>query len=153
LVRSFPLFPRWVLLPLVEARSREIHYCPKLRLPRPLLTIDGCVWQAPSEAVFQLARAEHERRPFDFQSLDLELFRLLLPPAPSRPPPAKAKHGSAGQTADPEPQGRGCHDCDQERSEVEANREADQDVRDGREAQARWVAPGEDWPCGQATVS
>jgi hypothetical protein len=59
LVKAYPLFPRYVLLPLAEARTREVQYVRGLRLPKPLLTVDGQIWQIPAEAVFELARLEH----------------------------------------------------------------------------------------------
>ena len=36
LVRRFPLFPKYILLPLAEARTREVQYVRGLKLLRPI---------------------------------------------------------------------------------------------------------------------
>jgi hypothetical protein len=55
LTRSFPLFPKFLLLPLAQSRTRGFHYCKALRLPRPLLDD----WLASDDDVFEVMKTEH----------------------------------------------------------------------------------------------
>ena len=63
LTRLFPLFPSYIFLPIAEARSRELFFCRGLKHPRHLLSdSEGHLWVAPAEAIFEIARAEHQDR-------------------------------------------------------------------------------------------
>lgn len=98
LVRSYPLFPRYVFLPLCEARTREVQYVRGLRLPRPFINNgDGRILALPEDVVDEVARIEHSGgfdltqatgrlTPVDLFASCLaeataELFRPLFPPA------------------------------------------------------------------------
>ena len=61
LVRARPLFPKYLFIPLVEARLREMHFARGLCGHRPLLcSAEGVVWVAPAEAVHTIAVLENE---------------------------------------------------------------------------------------------
>ena len=61
LVRSYPLFPCRLFLPLAQARVREIHYVRGLKLPRPFLNdADGRLWIVPDDVIFELALVENQ---------------------------------------------------------------------------------------------
>jgi hypothetical protein len=76
LVRCFPLFPKYVFLPLAEARTREIFYVKGLKLPKPFINNgDGRILTLPEDAVFEVMRIEHEG------GFDLTLASRRLTPA------------------------------------------------------------------------
>ena len=63
MLRSVPLFPRYLFVPIAEARARQLHYCRGLAGPRFLVaSADGRVWEAPGSVIFEIARAENEGR-------------------------------------------------------------------------------------------
>lgn len=61
LVKAFPLFPRYIFLPLADMRQREFHYARGLKRPRPVLADgSGVPWKAPHadiEVLLELERA------------------------------------------------------------------------------------------------
>jgi len=60
LVRAHPLFPRYLFLPLAEARLRSLHYVRGLRRPKPILCdADGAFWQAHADEIFTVAAIEN----------------------------------------------------------------------------------------------
>src|SRR5580765_7637640 len=60
IARSFPLFPRYVFLPILQARVREVHYVRHLKQPKPFLSDpDGKLWTARGEEIFEVARIEN----------------------------------------------------------------------------------------------
>jgi hypothetical protein len=62
-LRAVPLFPRYFFLPLCEARVRQLHYVRGLAGPRYLLaSLEGRIWEAPGEVIFEIAKAENEGR-------------------------------------------------------------------------------------------
>jgi hypothetical protein len=61
MLRAQPLFPRYLFLPLPEARARQLRYVSGLAGHRYLLaSVEGRIWEAPAQAIFDIARAEHE---------------------------------------------------------------------------------------------
>jgi hypothetical protein len=63
MLRAVPLFPRYFILPLCEARARQLHFCRGLTGHQFLLaSAEGRIWEAPGEVIFELARAENEGR-------------------------------------------------------------------------------------------
>ena len=63
MLRSVPLFPRYLFIPIAEARARQLHYVRGLCGHQHLLaSVEGRVWEAPGSVIFELARAEHEGR-------------------------------------------------------------------------------------------
>jgi hypothetical protein len=59
------LFPRYLLLPIAEARRRELHYVPGLTGDRYLLaSAEGRIWEAPASVVSAISEAEN-RGEFD----------------------------------------------------------------------------------------
>jgi hypothetical protein len=61
LARRYALFPGYVLLPLAEARAREVYCVRQLRQPKPILCDgDGRLWTVPAAEVHVLAKAENE---------------------------------------------------------------------------------------------
>jgi hypothetical protein len=61
LVRANPLFPRYLFLPLSEARVPGVHYARGLRRPKPILAdAEGRPWLAPGDVIFNLAQMEHQ---------------------------------------------------------------------------------------------
>jgi hypothetical protein len=65
LLRASPLFPRYLLLPINEARRRELHYIPGLTGDRYLLaSAEGRIWEAPGSVVTAISEAE-SRGDFD----------------------------------------------------------------------------------------
>ena len=59
LVRSFPLFPKHVLLPVDHARTRAVHYVKGLKTPRAFIDdAAGKMLTLPADAVFELWRLE-----------------------------------------------------------------------------------------------
>jgi hypothetical protein len=71
MLRSVPLFPRYLFLPIHEARARQLHHVRGLCGHSYLLaSATGTIWQAPGEVIFEIARAENEGR-FDEAPLEL----------------------------------------------------------------------------------
>jgi hypothetical protein len=66
LLRASPLFPRYLLLPIAEARRRELHYVRGLAGDHRYLlaSAEGRIWEAPGEVVSAIAAAE-SRGEFD----------------------------------------------------------------------------------------
>jgi hypothetical protein len=61
MLRAQPLFPRYLFLPLPEARARQLHYVRGLAGHQYLLaSVEGKIWQAPAQVIFDLAKAENE---------------------------------------------------------------------------------------------
>jgi hypothetical protein len=61
MVRSIPLFPRYLFIPIAEARLPQIHYVPGLPGHRCLLSsAEGTIWTASAETIQEIARLEHE---------------------------------------------------------------------------------------------
>lgn len=61
MVRSVPLFPRYLFVPIAEARLPQIHYVPGLPGHRCLLSsAEGTVWTASGDVIFEIARLENE---------------------------------------------------------------------------------------------
>jgi hypothetical protein len=60
-IRSYPLFPKYLFLPACEARSREAHYVRQLQGPKPLLCNgEGQLWLAPAADIFAIQQTENE---------------------------------------------------------------------------------------------
>ena len=60
-IRSYPLFPKYLFLPACEARSREVRYVRQLQGPKPLLRSgEGQLWLAPAAQLFALMETENE---------------------------------------------------------------------------------------------
>jgi hypothetical protein len=65
LLRRFPLFPRYLLLPCREARHAAIRICRGVRKFKPILgDAEGRVWRAP-DAVIAAVRESEDRGDFD----------------------------------------------------------------------------------------
>ena len=61
LVRARPLFPKYLFIPVVEARSREMHFARGLCGHKHLLaSAEGRLWIAPAEVVHEVATLENE---------------------------------------------------------------------------------------------
>jgi hypothetical protein len=76
LVRSYPLFPKHMLLPLSEARQREVRYVRSLKTPLPFLNdCGGRMLTLPGDAVFELWRLEH-RGDLDLTTLSGNWVRM-----------------------------------------------------------------------------
>ena len=61
LIRARPLFPRYLFIPISEARAREMHFCRGLCGHRYLLaSAEGTTWTAPGEVVHEIAVLENE---------------------------------------------------------------------------------------------
>ena len=61
LLRARPLFPKYIFVPLAEARSREMHFARGLCGHKPLLaSAEGRLWVAPADVVFEVAKLENE---------------------------------------------------------------------------------------------
>jgi hypothetical protein len=61
MLRAVPLFPRYLFIPIAEARARQLHYCRGLAGHQFLLaSVEGRIWEAPGPVIFELARAENE---------------------------------------------------------------------------------------------
>jgi hypothetical protein len=59
LMRCYPLFPRYILLPLNDARNGNIHACQGLRKYRPILAdAEGHPWRIPEHIITVLKNAE-----------------------------------------------------------------------------------------------
>ena len=59
--RSTPLFPRYLFLPVAEARLPQLHYVRGLPGHRYLLTsAEGVIWTAGADVIFEVARLENE---------------------------------------------------------------------------------------------
>ena len=59
--RSTPLFPRYVFVPIAEARLPQLHYVRGLPGHRFLLSsAEGAVWTASAECIFEIAKLENE---------------------------------------------------------------------------------------------
>jgi hypothetical protein len=60
MLRASPLFPRYLFLPIHEARMRQLHHVRGLAGHSYLLaSAEGTLWTAPAEVIFELARAEN----------------------------------------------------------------------------------------------
>jgi hypothetical protein len=65
LVRLYPLFPRYLLVPIGDAQAPALRLARGLRKPRPVLTDDdGRPWRAPGDLIEALMAAER-RGDFD----------------------------------------------------------------------------------------
>jgi hypothetical protein len=63
MLRSVHLLPRYLFLPLPEARARQLHHVRGLCGHRYLLaSAEGRIWEAPGSAIFEIAKAENEGR-------------------------------------------------------------------------------------------
>jgi hypothetical protein len=63
MLRSVPLFPRYLFLPIQEARARQLHHVRGLCGHSYLLaSAEGRIWEAPGEVIFEIAKAENEGR-------------------------------------------------------------------------------------------
>jgi hypothetical protein len=61
MVRSIPIFPRYVFLPVDQARLPQLHYCRGLQGHKFLLSsADGSIWTASAETIHEIARLENE---------------------------------------------------------------------------------------------
>jgi hypothetical protein len=57
--RRYPLFPRYLLLPIGDANPATIRVARGLRKIRPLLAADnGAVWRAPDRVIQEIQQAE-----------------------------------------------------------------------------------------------
>ena len=71
LARKRPLFPKYIFIPIGEARSREMRFARGLAGHKPLLcSAEGTVWVAPGEAVRLIETLENEGA---YDQLDVEL--------------------------------------------------------------------------------
>jgi hypothetical protein len=56
-----PLFPRYVFVPIAEARLPQFHYVRGLPGRKYLLSSsEGTIWTASAECIFQIAKLENE---------------------------------------------------------------------------------------------
>ena len=63
MLRSVPLFPRYLFIPIAEARARQLHFVKGLAGHQHLLaSVEGRIWECPSAVIFDLAKAENEGR-------------------------------------------------------------------------------------------
>jgi hypothetical protein len=63
MLRSVPLFPRYLFLPIAEARARQLHFVKGLCGHQFLLaSAEGRIWEAPGPIIQELAKAENEGR-------------------------------------------------------------------------------------------
>jgi hypothetical protein len=62
MMRSTPLFPRYLFLPVHEARARQLHYVRGLIGHSYLLSSGETIWTCPAEVIFGIAKAENEGR-------------------------------------------------------------------------------------------
>ena len=61
MLRSAPLFPKYVFLPIGEARARQLHYVRGLCGHAYLLASgEGRIWEAPAAVIYEIARCENE---------------------------------------------------------------------------------------------
>ena len=61
LIRLRPLFPKYMFIPVVEARSREMHFARGLCGHKHLVASPGGkLWTAPADVVFEVAKLENE---------------------------------------------------------------------------------------------
>lgn len=61
MVRLHPLFPRYLFLPLAEARHREMHYAKGLRRPRAILAdAEGKPWVATGLEISTIIQMEKQ---------------------------------------------------------------------------------------------
>lgn len=59
MVRQYPIFPRYLFLPVADAQSNVLDACQGLRKPNPTLTYrDGRIWRAPAAVIDGLRQAE-----------------------------------------------------------------------------------------------
>lgn len=59
MVRQYPIFPRYLFLPLAEVKAQVFEACAGLRKPNPTLTYrDGRIWRAPAAVIDGLRQAE-----------------------------------------------------------------------------------------------
>jgi hypothetical protein len=64
-LRRYPLFPRYLLLPIGEAKFTAIRLCRGLRRFKPILSdAEGRLWRAP-DSVISAVRASEDRGDFD----------------------------------------------------------------------------------------
>jgi len=65
LLRKYPLFPRYLLLPIREAKSPAVRLSRGVSRFKPILgSADGHMWRAP-DAIIEAVRASEERGDFD----------------------------------------------------------------------------------------
>ena len=63
MLRSVPLFPRYLFIQLPEARARQLHYVRGLCGHSYLLaSAEGRIWEVPAKVIYEIARAENEGR-------------------------------------------------------------------------------------------
>jgi hypothetical protein len=63
MVRRIPIFPKYVFLPVAQARLPQLHFCRGLPGHKYLLTSpEGTIWTVPADVIFSLAKAENEGR-------------------------------------------------------------------------------------------
>jgi hypothetical protein len=61
MVRLHPLFPRYLFLPLIEARVREMHYARGLRRPQAILaSAEGRPWVATESEINTVIQLEKQ---------------------------------------------------------------------------------------------
>ena len=67
--RAMPLFPRYLFLPIAEARLPQLRYVRGLQGHRFLLSsAEGAIWTASADCIFEIARLENEGA---FDSIDV----------------------------------------------------------------------------------
>jgi hypothetical protein len=63
MLRCVPLFPRYLFLPIAEARARQLHHVRGLCGHSYLLaSAEGRTWEAPGPVIAELVQAEKEGR-------------------------------------------------------------------------------------------
>ncbi len=61
MTRKIPIFPKYVFLPVAEARLPQVHYCRGLPSQKYLLTsAEGAIWTMGSAIVDEIMRLERE---------------------------------------------------------------------------------------------
>ena len=62
MLRAIPLFPRYLFIPVGEARSRQLHHVRGLIGHSYLLASGERLWTCSAEIIFEIAKAENEGR-------------------------------------------------------------------------------------------
>jgi hypothetical protein len=69
MARAMPLFPRYLFLPIAEARLPQLHYVRGLPGHKYLLSsAEGAIWTASAEDIFAIMKLENEGA---FDSIDV----------------------------------------------------------------------------------
>src|ERR1700733_404805 len=59
MARSIPMFPRYVFLPVAQARLPQLHFCRGLQGHKYLLSsAEGAIWTASGDVIYEIARLE-----------------------------------------------------------------------------------------------